>query len=310
MIDSLYYAKIGTPGCLTYNNTCVDECPEYMHRLNSECRPTPSQRTCDEPVAISMGIICDWSRCDCDFPFVLHLPSGYCFLLEDCPSYTGHCPLLKFRYGKCYGDNTRQILKEIRTKGLFNKPLKYRPGDNYEIDSYQRKDTPSRDVYEDLRHRSGHVTGYTGYVPGMHFTYGKSFGRASDDCMTDFATNQRQLRRKTDFNRSYTRSRSAPKMETIHSRDEIRRDLSRFREINKYKDNTISPEFPPIAGYTGHIPRIKGSEASLSQRYHCAAKRGLELIKLEKEKRKEHQTADANIKSILKDRKTSYCNWG
>ncbi|VVC91042.1 unnamed protein product [Leptidea sinapis] len=56
-----------------------------MHRLNSECRPTPSQRTCDEPVATSMGIICDWSRCDCDFPFVLHPASGYCFAYEDCP---------------------------------------------------------------------------------------------------------------------------------------------------------------------------------------------------------------------------------
>lgn len=53
--------------------------------------------------------------------------------------------------------------------------------------------------------------------------------------MTDFTANQRELKRKTDSTKSYVRSRSAPKMETIHSRDEIRRDLSRFREINKYK---------------------------------------------------------------------------
>lgn len=66
------------------------------------------------------------------------------------------------------------------------------------------------------------------------FRYGKSYGRAADDCMADFTKSQRELRRKTDFTKSYTRSRSAPKMETIHSRDEIRRDLSRFREINKY----------------------------------------------------------------------------
>ncbi|KAM3960747.1 uncharacterized protein ACR2FA_005185 [Aphomia sociella] len=85
VIDTMYYAKIGTPGCLIFNGTCVEECPENMHRVNSECRPTPSQRTCDEPVAISMGTICDWSRCDCDFPFVLHPPSGYCFVYEDCP---------------------------------------------------------------------------------------------------------------------------------------------------------------------------------------------------------------------------------
>ncbi|XP_053606776.1 ciliary microtubule inner protein 2B-like [Plodia interpunctella] len=229
------------------------------------------------------------------------------------PGYTGHCPMLKFRFGKCYGDNTRQILREIRSKGLFNKPLEYRKGDNYELDNMPRYNKPQRDVYDGLTNRQpAYMTGYTGYVPGMSFRYGKSYGRAADDCMTDFTERQRDLRRKADFNKTYSRSKSAPKMETIHSRDEIRRDLSRFREINKYKENTISPEFPPIAGYTGHIPRIKGSEASLSQRYHCAAKRGLELIKKEKEKRTELQNADASIRAILKtpERKYSYFNWG
>lgn len=82
--------------------------------------------------------------------------------------------------------------------------------------------------------------------------------------------------------------------------------------IYLFPENTISPEFPPIAGYTGHIPRIKGSEASLSQRYHCAARRGLELIRMEKEKRKELQNASINVRTILKehDKKYSYCNWG
>lgn len=69
----------------------------------------------------------------------------------------------------------------------------------------------------------------------LFFSYGKSYGRTADDCMANFSERQRELRRKADFNKSYVRSRSAPKMETIHSRDEIRRDLSRFREINKYK---------------------------------------------------------------------------
>lgn len=59
--------------------------------------------------------------------------------------------------------------------------------------------------------------------------------------MTDFTASQRELKRKTDLTKSYVRSRSAPKMETIHSRDEIRRDLSRFREINKYKGEPKEP---------------------------------------------------------------------
>ncbi|KAI8426395.1 hypothetical protein MSG28_005242 [Choristoneura fumiferana] len=85
VINALYYGTVGEPGCLSFNGTCVEQCPEHMHRVDSECRSTPSQRTCDEPVATSMGIICDWSRCDCDFPFVLHSASGYCFAFEDCP---------------------------------------------------------------------------------------------------------------------------------------------------------------------------------------------------------------------------------
>ncbi|CAG9793697.1 unnamed protein product [Diatraea saccharalis] len=176
-----------------------------------------------------------------------------------------------------------------------------------------KRRAPQRDVYEGLEYRQpAYMTGYTGYVPGMHFRYGQSYGRAADDCMADFVESQRELRRKSDLNRSFVRSRSAPKMETVHSRDEIARDLNRFTEINKYRDHAISPEYPPIAGYTGHIPRIKGSEASLSQRYHCAAKRGLELIQMERDQRTELENADSNVRTILKDHenKYSYWNWG
>lgn len=63
-------------------------------------------------------------------------------------------------------------------------------------------------------------------------------------------------------------------------------DMPRHRVHNKHVSSIgcvsevhISPEFPPIAGYTGHIPRVKGTEASLSQRYHTAAKRGLTLLR-------------------------------
>lgn len=85
----------------------VHECPEHMHRINSECRSTPSQRTCDEPVAQAMGVICDWSRCDCDFPFVLHLPSGYCFTYEDCPWH--------------YTNSTQLCIKENIIRRYYNK---------------------------------------------------------------------------------------------------------------------------------------------------------------------------------------------
>lgn len=45
-----------------------------------------------------------------------------------------------------------------------------------------------------------------------------------------------------------------------------------------FPDHHISPQFPPITGYTGHIPRLKGTEASLSQTYCSSAKRGLAIL--------------------------------
>lgn len=54
----------------------------------------------------------------------------------------------------------------------FSKPLEYRPGDNYELANVPRRDRPQHDVYDGLRNRqTTHMTGYTGYVPGMNFRY-------------------------------------------------------------------------------------------------------------------------------------------
>lgn len=71
-------------------------------------------------------------------------------------------------------------------------------------------------------------------------------------------------------------------------------------------ENHLSPEFPPIAGYTGHIPRVKGSEASLSQRYHCAAKKGLELLQKERESRRSLAQATMNVDKILREAEGKY----
>lgn len=56
--------------------------------------------------------------------------------------------------------------------------------------------------------------------------------------------------------------------------------------LGLFSDNQISPDFPPIAGYTGHIPRLKGTDASLSQRYNMAARQGLTLLQQERARRK------------------------
>jgi len=50
-------------------------------------------------------------------------------------------------------------------------------------------------------------------------------------------------------------------------------------------DNHISPECPPIAGYTGHIPHMRGTEFSLSHRYNTAVQKGLALLHEERQHR-------------------------
>lgn len=54
---------------------------------------------------------------------------------------------------------------------FFSKPLKYRPGDNYELDNMPRRDVPAREIYEGSHRQPAYMTGYTGYIPGMNFTY-------------------------------------------------------------------------------------------------------------------------------------------
>lgn len=60
----------------------------------------------------------------------------------------------------------------------------------------------------------------------------------------------------------------------------------------------LSPERPPIVGYTGHIPGARG-EVALSKRYAQAAKKGLELVRKEREKRL-GKVADTNmVRNVL-----------
>lgn len=41
----------------------------------------------------------------------------------------------------------------------------------------------------------------------------------------------------------------------------------------------MSSELPPITGYTGHIPRLKVSNISVSLPFHHSAKLGLSVLK-------------------------------
>lgn len=64
-------------------------------------------------------------------------------------------------------------------------------------------------------------------------------------------------------------------------------------------DSHISPECPPIAGYTGHIPRVRGTEVSLSQRYNTAVRKGLALLREEQQHRNEMEEAALAVHRAL-----------
>lgn len=75
------------------------------------------------------------------------------------------------------------------------------------------------------------------------------------------------------------------KLTAIRHKNNVLRTLKQNEPDRRFKIKKLSPDDPPIAGYTGHIPRIKGNEESLSQRYDIVVRRGLKLLNDEMKKR-------------------------
>ncbi|XP_073970229.1 uncharacterized protein isoform X3 [Rhodnius prolixus] len=181
--------------------------------------------------------------------------------------YTGHCPTLKFRFGKRYGASTKEIIREMGERGLWSKQLTGKA-------SYRQND-PLKGLFQ------------AGFIPGMNFTYGKSYAQAADESMTKFTIKKAALESKKALETTLrNRERQEQVMQPTYPHDKLTEALMDYDCKHRYKDEHISPEQPPIAGYTGHIPRIKSTEASLSQRYHTAAKRGLYLLQQDRQRLK------------------------
>nr|XP_018895568.1 PREDICTED: uncharacterized protein LOC109029539 isoform X1 [Bemisia tabaci] len=218
-----------------------------------------------------------------------------------CPvMYTGHCPTLKFRFGKRYGANTKEILQELTDIGVLkrHRATQYRFQDpvkavlpHSELRPILRNQGQTRDLKIDATNRCRpYILGYTGYIPGMHFRYGTSFRQAADECYDELTMRLAEDQSRHSYEKSHPRVRSAPKLISIRSRDQVKQALKQYAETHRYRDHHISPEFPPIAGYTGHIPKLKVTDASLSQRYHTAAKKGLTLLKQERESLRDYDS--------------------
>lgn len=195
------------------------------------------------------------------------------------PGYTGHCPTLKFRVGKRFGASTEEIMKTGP----------YRPNsgkDTCEDSPISYENNPKPDWRNETHYYKAppYILGYTGYIPGFNSTYGLSFMRAVEEGAKEWRGNQNKLRARRDALRTQIEKTSYPTvrpdnitLQTDHNRDHDKKRRTTFH----YE---ISPERPPIVGYTGHIPGAKG-ESALSKRYAQAVIKGLKSVRKEREQR-------------------------
>ncbi|XP_059046115.1 uncharacterized protein LOC131841802 [Achroia grisella] len=80
-------AGINVKGDCIYDDggLCLRDCPPDTFSYNPGCiEQTMSQRTCSQPKARAIGVLCDYSRCDCAEPKVWDEAAEKCVLLEDC----------------------------------------------------------------------------------------------------------------------------------------------------------------------------------------------------------------------------------
>lgn len=138
-----------------------------------------------------------------------------------------------------------------------------------------------------------YISGYTGFIPTLNFRYGKTYSNAAADSISEFSTKKRQ---------SHWEAKNATtKLTSIRRKDDVTRALKHYDDQKRFKPKKISPEDPPIAGYTGHIPRVKGNEESLSQRYDTVVRRGLKLLREEREQRHAMKNVHEKVAGVLKE---------
>ncbi|XP_015593982.1 uncharacterized protein LOC107267171 isoform X2 [Cephus cinctus] len=212
--------------------------------------------------------------------------------------YTGHCPTLKFRVGKRFGACTEEIMKAPLQELLEKEILKngpYRPASGKEvlIPIVREKDI-RRDWKNDayLHKAPPYILGYTGYIPGFNNRYGLPFKKAVEEGRKEWRDTQNELRAKRDALRAHV-ERTDPRNLLARARaDNVDVEIDHGHDRDRtFFEHHVSPEKPPIVGYTGHIPGAKG-EVALSKRYAQAARRGLELI--HKERAERYGTKDKN----------------
>ncbi|XP_020289556.1 UPF0605 protein GA14893-like [Pseudomyrmex gracilis] len=202
------------------------------------------------------------------------------------PGYTGHCPTLKFRVGKRFGASTEEIMKELLEKKIL-KTGPYRPNSGKEVELSTPEEKEIKGDWHDTQVYKAppYILGYTGYIPGFNSRFGLPFMKAVEVGAKEWHETQRKLRARRDAMRAHA-ERTDPRNLLARARADnvdVEIDHGHDRDRRTF-DYRVSPERPPIVGYTGHIPGAKG-EVALSKRYAQAARKGLERVQKEREER-------------------------
>ncbi|XP_011639598.1 UPF0605 protein CG18335-like isoform X1 [Pogonomyrmex barbatus] len=217
------------------------------------------------------------------------------------PGYTGHCPTLKFRVGKRFGASTEEIMKELLEKKIL-KTGPYRPNSGREVELPSLQD---KEIKRDWHNETGsfkappYILGYTGYIPGFSSRYGLSFMKAVEAGAKEWHEMQMKLRARRDAMRAHA-ERTDPRNLLSRARADnvdIEIDHGHDKDRRTY-DYHVSPERPPIVGYTGHIPGARG-EVALSKRYAQAARKGLERVQREREERLSRAKDEHAVQRVL-----------
>ncbi|XP_012524792.1 UPF0605 protein GA14893 [Monomorium pharaonis] len=217
------------------------------------------------------------------------------------PGYTGHCPTLKFRVGKRFGANTEEIMRELLEKKIL-KTGPYRPNSGREAELPTLQD---KEIRRDWNNEAAaykacpYILGYTGYIPGFSSRFGLSFVRAVEAGAKEWHEAQMKLRAQRDAMRAHA-ERTDPRNLLSRARADnvdIEIDHGHDKDRRTY-DYHVSPERPPIVGYTGHIPGARG-EVALSKRYAQAARKGLERVQREREERHSRENEMNAVERVL-----------
>ncbi|XP_034951619.1 UPF0605 protein GA14893-like [Chelonus insularis] len=217
------------------------------------------------------------------------------------PGYTGHCPTLKFRVGKRFGANTEEIMKELLEKKVL-KTGPYRPNSGKDVLTPITREKDIRRDWKNEAHfykTSPFILGYTGYIPGFNSKYGLPFMRAVEEGGREWREMQTKLRARRDTMRVHIERTNPRNLLSRARADNVDIEIDHGHDKDKlFFVNQVSPERPPIVGYTGHIPGAK-SEIALSRRYAQAAQKGLELLQKQRESRLDAINDSNSVQRVL-----------